>query len=181
MGIGDMMGIISFFIGVLIAYPALLIVLSIMFVGRTSKAAHRIDRGFRLPFIVGAVVAAISVFLVVALLSAGGQLQLIGAILFLIFSFWGTLGIAGMAQVFGARISAMGARERSPLYEMVSGGAVLTFAFAFPFLGWFVVLPIATVIGLGAATLSIFTRLPADKSGDAGSTGDEEETLLWQG
>lgn len=177
MGIGDMMGIIAFSIAVIIAYPALLILLSILFSKTAAKASYRLSQGFRLPFIIGLLVAGIGGVLVVALLSTGSILQLIGAILFLILSFWGTIGIAGMAQVFGARLTELDDRQPSTLFEWLAGSVVITLSFVFPLLGWFVMIPIATVLGLGATTLSFFTRIPMPEDKPVEPTRDE---TLWQ-
>lgn len=176
MGIGDMMGIIAFSIAVIIAYPALLILLSILFSGTARKANYRLSKGFRLPFIIGLLVAGGGGFLVVVLLSAGSVFQLAGVILFLILSFWGTIGIVGMAQVFGARLSDLDHRAPSPLFEWLSGSVVITLSFVFPLLGWFIMIPIATVLGLGAATLSIFTRIPMPEE----KSVDASDETLWQ-
>ncbi|MDQ7024202.1 MAG: hypothetical protein Q9P01_15270 [Anaerolineae bacterium] len=160
MGIGDIMALVSFIFGMIIAYPALLIFLNLLISGRTSKAAHRLNRGMKLPFFVGLIIATLGGFAVVALLSVGSVLQFFGVVLYLILSFWGTIGIAGLARVFGDRLAELSDKNPSPLYKMLSGGAILSLAFAFPLIGWFVLLPIGTIIGLGAATLSLVTRIP---------------------
>ena len=164
MGIGDIIGLVSFIFGMIIAYPALLIMLNVFFTGTTTKAAYRLHRGMKLPLFVGLVIAVIGGFVVLTLLSAGSVLQFIGVILYLLLSFWGTIGIAGMARVCGERLAELDHRDPAPLFKLLSGGAVLTLSFAFPLVGWFILIPLATVIGLGAATLSLFTRIPKDES-----------------
>jgi hypothetical protein len=163
MGIGDIIGLVSFAIGMIIAYPALLILLNILFAGTTNKSAYRLKRGMRLPFFVGLIITLIGGFAVVALLSAGSVLQLIGVFLYLLLSFWGTIGIAGIARVFGERLAEMDDQAPSILRKLINGGGVLTLSFAFPLIGWFVLIPLGTVIGLGAATLSTFTTIPNDE------------------
>jgi hypothetical protein len=160
MGIGDILALVSFIFGMIVAYPALLIFLSILFANTTAKAAYRLNRGIKLPFFVGLIIMIGGGFLVVFLLSAGSVLQFLGVVLYLILAFWGTIGLAGLAQVFGERLAEMGDKDPSPLYKMLSGGATLSLSFAFPLIGWFVLIPVGTAIGLGAATLSLFTRLP---------------------
>lgn len=162
MGIGDIMALVSFIFGVIVAYPALLIFLNLLFSGMTTKAAHRLNRGKKMPFFVGLIVAILGGFVVIALLSIGSVLQFFGVVLYLILSFWGTIGLAGLARVFGERLAELSDKNPSPLYKMLSGGAVLSLSFAFPLIGWFVLLPIGTILGLGAATLSIVTRIPKD-------------------
>ena len=70
MGIGDIIALVSFIFGMIIAYPALLILLNILFSGTTTKAAYRLHRGMKLPFFVGLVITIIGGFIVVFLLSA---------------------------------------------------------------------------------------------------------------
>lgn len=163
MGIGDIIGLVSFSFGMIIAYPALLMLLNILFAGTTSKAAYRLHRGMRLPFFVGLIIAIVGGFIVLNLLSAGSVLQFLGVILYLVLAFWGTLGIASMARVCGERLSELDHRDPAPLFRLLSGGAMLTLSFAFPLIGWFILIPLGTVIGLGAATMSLFTRIPKDE------------------
>jgi hypothetical protein len=167
MGIGDIIGLVSFIFGMIIAYPALLILLNILFSGTTTKAAYRLHRGMKLPFFLGLIIAIIGGFVVVFLLSAGSVLQFIGVIVYLLLAFWGTLGIAGMARVVGERLAELDHRDPAPLFRLLSGGAVLTLSFAFPLIGWFILIPLGTIIGLGAATLSLFTRIPKDDTADS--------------
>lgn len=175
MGIGDIIGVIAFIVGVVIAYPALLVMLSIVLPRMTAKARQRLDRGLRLPLVVGIVVWVVWGGAGFTLLQVGGPPQLIGAILMLALSLWGTIGLAGLAQVFGARLTAVSERQPSALREWMSGAGVLTLSFAFPVLGWLILIPLATLIGAGAATLSLVTRLqtaaPLTVTGDAAWQG----------
>ena len=158
MGIGDIMEAISITITMIIAYPAFLILLNLLFGKTTTRVAERLEQGMKISFFVGLLVVGIGAFLVITLVSAGSVLQLIGFILYLLLSFWGTIGNAGLARVFGARLSDMSERKTSPLYELLSGGFVITLSFAFPLVGWFVLMPIVSVITIGAMTLNLFTR-----------------------
>lgn len=160
MGIGDIIGFVSVGIGMIIAYPALLILLNILFSKTTERVAIRLESGMKWSFFAGLIVVVIGGFLVVSLLSAGSVLQFIGFVLYLILSFWGTVGNAALARLFGARITEMGDKKPSSLGEMLSGGFVLTLSFAFPLIGWFVVMPIITCIAVGAMTLNLFRRAP---------------------
>lgn len=158
MGIGDIIGFVSAGIGMIIAYPALLMLLNILFGKTTSRVAHRLDKGMKGSFFVGLIIVAPAAFLIFALISAGSVFQFIGFILYLLLSFWGTIGNAALARVFGMRLTDIGDDERSTLYQMLSGGFVLTLSFAFPLVGWFVVMPIMTCIGIGSMTMNLFSR-----------------------
>ena len=160
MGIGDIIGFVSVAIGMIIAYPALLILLNLLFGKTTSRVAYRLEKGMKLSFFVGLVIVGIGLFLVFALVSAGSVLQFIGVVFYLILSFWGTIGNAALSRVFGLRLSNLSEKEPSSLREMLSGGFVLTLSFAFPLVGWFVVTPIMTCIAVGAMTINVFSRKP---------------------
>ncbi|MEO1643827.1 MAG: hypothetical protein AAFR67_01475, partial [Chloroflexota bacterium] len=49
-------------------------------------------------------------------------------------------------------------RDRSPLSKLLAGGFALTLSFAFPLVGWFVLMPIISVMTIGAMTLNLFSR-----------------------
>ncbi|MEO1286449.1 MAG: hypothetical protein AAFV93_01670 [Chloroflexota bacterium] len=163
MGIGDVMGFVAISLFMIVAYPALLIVLSLFFQKRTQKARIRIEQGLIAPFFVGLVLAIPSYGLALAMISAGSVLQFLGAVLALLIATWGAIGIAGMAQQFGQRMADLSDGEQSTLKMWLSGGFVITLAIAFPLVGWFIIMPLCSVIGLGAATMSLFTRLPEAK------------------
>ncbi|MEL7434411.1 MAG: hypothetical protein AAFN11_10745 [Chloroflexota bacterium] len=158
MGIGDIIAAVSIGIGMIIAYPALLIVMNLLFHRTTSRVAERLDGGMKSSFAMGVVVVGIGGFATVALLSAGSVFQFIGFVLYLLLSFWGTVGNASLIRVFGERISSLDERERSPLSKLLAGGFALTLSFAFPLVGWFVLMPIISVITIGAMTLNLFSR-----------------------
>lgn len=160
MGIGDIIGFVSVGIGVIIAYPALLILLNLLFGKTTSRVAYRLDKGMKLAFFIGLIIVIPAGLAIFTLVSAGSVFQLVGFILYLLVSFWGAIGNAALSRVFGMRLTDMGDKDSSSLTEMLSGGFVLTLSFAFPLVGWFVVVPIMSCIGIGAMTINLFSRKP---------------------
>ena len=158
MGIGNTIAFVSVGLGVIFAYPALLILLNILYGKTTTRVAERLEGGMKGSFFVGLIVIGIVGGLIFVLVSAGSVLQLIGGIVYLLISFWGAIGNAALARVFGMRLADLGDKNPSTLYELLSGGFVLTLSFAFPLIGWFVVMPIMTCIGVGAMTLNLLSR-----------------------
>ena len=65
-----------------------------------------------------------------------------------------SLGLAGMVNLLGERIFP----EFNILKRSVWGSVVLSFACALPFVGWFLLLPCAGLIGFGAMILGFFQR-----------------------
>jgi hypothetical protein len=158
MGIGDIIALVSAITGMILAYPALLILLNVLFSQTTTRVADRLAHGMKWSFGAGLVIVVIGGLIISTLISAGSVLQLIGVLFYLLLSMWGTVGNAAIARVFGQRISAMSDRQPSALMEVASGGCVLTLSFAFPLVGWFVVMPLISVITIGAMTLNLFSR-----------------------
>jgi hypothetical protein len=97
-------------------------------------------------------------FLAGILVSLGSIFQLIGAVIYLFLLLWMFSGVASFSRLIGARISEFNERETSPLVETIVGAFILSFAMAFPLVGWFLLLPLTLVIGAGAVASSWFNR-----------------------
>ena len=65
-----------------------------------------------------------------------------------------SLGLAGMVNVLGERILP----EHSSLKKSEWGSVILSFACALPFVGWFLLLPYAALLGFGAVILGFVQR-----------------------
>jgi hypothetical protein len=65
-----------------------------------------------------------------------------------------SLGLAGMVNILGERIFP----ESNALKRSIYGSVVLSFACALPFVGWFLLLPYAGLLGFGAFILGLFQR-----------------------
>ncbi len=64
-------------------------------------------------------------------------------------------GLAAVVSVVGERVLALRNRDSSPFAQTAVGTLFLAGMGALPFLGWFVIAPIAALIGLGAFLMSI--------------------------
>lgn len=65
-----------------------------------------------------------------------------------------SFGLTGMVNLLGERILP----EVSTWKRTVFGAVILTFACALPFVGWFLLLPYAGFVGIGAFILGLFQR-----------------------
>ena len=65
-----------------------------------------------------------------------------------------SFGLAGLVSVLGERILP----EYSHLKKSIGGTVLLSFACALPFVGWFLILPYASLLGFGAVIISLFQR-----------------------
>jgi hypothetical protein len=71
--------------------------------------------------------------------------------------FWGFVGTAGYATIIGRRL--WGAADAWK--QTRNGGLVLACCAALPVVGWAVLLPAISVLGMGVNVRSWFTKLPA--------------------
>jgi hypothetical protein len=158
MSIGDSITLVSCLAGLMLALPAFLVFLSMTFNRTTTRAAERISGGWTLIFFMGLIPIVVIGFLAGVLVSLGSIFQLIGAVIYLFLLLWMFSGVASFSRLIGARISEFNERETSPLVETIVGAFILSFAMAFPLVGWFLLLPLTLVIGAGAVASSWFNR-----------------------
>lgn len=87
----------------------------------------------------------------VVLLQGGHPLvKLFGAVLLSTPVVLGLMGSAGLCDRIGAGLPAEG-DQLQPWRRVLRGGAVLSFAFVLPVIGWFLVLPWTLLSGVGAS------------------------------
>ncbi|HRI86976.1 MAG TPA: hypothetical protein PLJ47_03435 [Candidatus Hydrogenedentes bacterium] len=107
--------------------------------------------------IIGAVVAAPLFVAGLALLNSAAGLKLVGAILVSGLLLIGLLGSAGLARLVGMRL-ASATDQHYPWRRVLRGGIILSITFVLPIIGWFVVLPLTLVSGVGAIIVSRWGR-----------------------
>lgn len=163
-GMADVYAALFIMIGVLLSYPALLVVLRFLFPDLVGKAATRLQKTPWVCVLIGIPVAGVLTLVVAGLIdSAGGPLQAFGGALGLMGLSLAAFGAAGMAEIGGQRIAAMS--NQSPLFRhYLIGAFALTFASIFPLLGWFVFFPFGVAIAFGAATLAIARPYRAEEA-----------------
>ncbi|MEQ8674215.1 MAG: hypothetical protein RLP44_17710 [Aggregatilineales bacterium] len=154
MAIGDAILMTGCLAGFMVALPALLIFLNLMFTRTTFSAAQRLHTGFKMPLVIGIIAMVVIGFPASLLVSAGSIFQLFGTILWLFLLAWLFTGLATVARMLGGRLGMLSNREQSMMTEAVVGTFVLSFAIAFPLIGWFVILPLSMAIGVGATLIA---------------------------
>jgi hypothetical protein len=79
-----------------------------------------------------------------------------------------SIGSSGLAMLMGRRISEM-TGIRLAFGSLVKGSVIYSLALGFPFIGWFLFLPISIVMSLGAGARALWrsaqTMYPANPSG----------------
>ncbi len=154
MAIGDAIMFTGCLAGLMVALPALLIFLNLMFTRTTFSAAQRLHDGIMLPLVVGIIAMIVVGFPASLLVSAGSIFQLFGTVLWLFLLTWLFIGLAAVARMLGARLGYFAHRESSVMAEVFIGTFVLSFTIVFPFVGWLVILPISMAIGIGATIIA---------------------------
>ena len=153
MGIGDSLTLVSCLAGLMVALPALLIFNSLMFSQTTYYAALRLNRGAITPFFVGLIPAILLGGLTGIMISLGSIFQLLGVIGLLALLLWAFTGLAAIARLVGMRLGGVVGHDENPFFEITVGAFTLSFALAFPLIGWLLLLPFGLIIGLGATIL----------------------------
>ena len=87
---------------------------------------------------------------VVLLQGAHPLVKLLGAVILSAPVVLGLMGSAGLGDRIGAGLPAQG-DALQPWRRVLRGGAVLSFAFVLPVIGWFLVLPWTLLSGVGAS------------------------------
>jgi hypothetical protein len=101
-----------------------------------------------------------SAFAGVALLKVPNPaLKFAGATILLLLVLAGLVGSSGLASQIGFGL-ADPADEAQPWRRVLRGGAVLGLTFVFPLIGWFIILPLSLMMGIGALAGSLW-RPPA--------------------
>ena len=140
-------------IGILLSWPALLLALNFLLPAATTRIQIRMAQSPRRAFLVGLPVTAVFILLITTAIGAGsGLIQGFGYLLVgLLLALW-LLGGAGITRLMGQRMGALS--NQSELYNLTRGTAVFVLASLCPIIGWFLFLPITTVLVIGAAALS---------------------------
>lgn len=157
MSIGQSIFFVSCLAGIMLALPALLALISLVFHRTLDRTAARLERGWILPFFIGGVPLVMVGFAGTLFLSLGSIAQLLGTIIWLMLLTWGFAGLAGVARLLGSYVTF--GKNSSVLLETLIGGLVLAFAIAFPLVGWFVIFPMGVILGTGALTMALVGNL----------------------
>ncbi|MGH2522217.1 MAG: hypothetical protein ACRDH2_06910 [Anaerolineales bacterium] len=155
----DALGLTLFLILISLSLAAFFVVLAALFPKRTAQTRAASDAVPGRAFLVGLVN-----FLFFGALAAGsfalaqaaefGLLALPGLIVLAALTVGMSVGLAGVAQLVGARLAPL----RPEPVRTVLGALALGWACALPFVGWFVLLPYVALLGLGGFIVGLFYR-----------------------
>ncbi|MFQ5420063.1 MAG: hypothetical protein ACE5FD_19840 [Anaerolineae bacterium] len=147
-------------IGILLSVPALLVALNLLLPNVTRRAQTRLEKTPGRSFFLGVpVTAAFALFVAIASATNFGPIQAIGFVAALVGMGLGSIGGAGLARLLGERLTPL-AHPNSELTNLVRGAVVYELAALVPLVGWFLFIPIAGMMAMGAATFALFKWLP---------------------
>lgn len=155
----DLYIVVFSLIGILLSLPALLVVINLLLPNMTRLAAARLDHHPYQSFGLGLFVA--TCFVAFILITANinfGPVRATSFFAALVGMGLGTMGAAAMARLLGQRLHKI-ATPTSELTNLVRGAVVYELACLFPLVGWFVFIPLAGVMVLGAAALGLLDRI----------------------
>lgn len=148
-----------------IAFPGMLLAYRLLFPKFVGRAQARVARGAGGAFgigLLGGLMLAVPVTVLLAV--PFSPAQFFGASLLLFALAFASLGAAGVAGAMGAAYREADGDEISPTGAFVRGAVALELAAAFPFLGWFLVIPVMIFVSLGASVGALLGRRSAAPS-----------------
>jgi hypothetical protein len=167
MYMGDVFAIFGGMLAVGIALPGLLLAWSLIFPATVERARMRLEGTPWRCFWLGLAVVLVGGLPLAALLNVpAGPVQFVGWVGLFVLLACASLGAAGLAALMGERLrnpdvwrGGAGLTASAP-GALLRGAVALELAAVFPLVGWFVVIPIATICALGAALLALLRRGP---------------------
>ncbi|MDX1600284.1 MAG: hypothetical protein R3191_02080 [Anaerolineales bacterium] len=135
-----------------IAFPGMLLAYRLLFPQFVDRAQRRVSNGAGGAFgvgLVGALVLAIPVIVLLAL--PFGPAKFLGGSMLMASLAFASLGAAGVAAAMGANYQQAAGDDVSSTGAFVRAAVALELAAAFPFLGWFLVIPVMVFVSFGAA------------------------------
>lgn len=158
--IGDVLAVIGVVVTVVVSTWALVMTVSMLFGGRTMRAQARLEQAPWKTILLGAVMALVLGFIVVALLNQPNPLgKLIGWVIYLLMLVVMAIGLSGLAGLLARHLAQM-EPSLSPYGALSRSAFLCVVATLLPILGWFVVAPLTLFVSLGAGAQAVLERTP---------------------
>ncbi|HEY0074616.1 MAG TPA: hypothetical protein VGB77_10975 [Abditibacteriaceae bacterium] len=157
MTIGDVLAVVGVISGVCLSLWVLLIGVALLFEAKANAARRVLENEAGRAFGLGLLTVLPLGFGSIALLNAPGAFKFLGWILLLVLLATSLLGGSGMALLMGERTGARDERISS-LTALARGAGMMSLAWLFPVLGWFLIAPASVIAGLGAGAKVLWKR-----------------------
>jgi hypothetical protein len=139
-----------------IAFPGMLTAWKLLFPSIVERAGTRVAKKPWRTFWVGVGLTFIVTLPIGILLALPfGPAKFLGMVLLMLTLAFASLGAAGIPAVMADRLHMGSTVEPSSAAAFVRAAISLELAAAFPFIGWFIVIPIAIFISLGSAFFAV--------------------------
>lgn len=149
MTMADVMALFGTLLALGIAFPGMLLAWHLLFPATIARAQERLEATpWRCLFFGGATALPLALLLLILLNLPPAPLKLLGLFLTLSTLLLASLGAAGLAAKMGRPFG-------SGASALLRGALALELAAIFPFLGWFLVIPLALLASWGAALFAL--------------------------
>lgn len=146
---------------------ALLLTVALLLPAPVKRAHEMLTASFWRSFLLGLVnflfVAAIAALLARLGQRAGGVLAAILLLLAILLAIgltvFSVIGLSALTKLLGERIGP----EGTPFRQHLRGGTLLALAELTPYIGWFMLAPLAIITGFGAALQAVFRKRPVEE------------------
>jgi hypothetical protein len=156
----DTMAIFFVILGLSLAFPGLWLLCRGLWPRAAPGAAAICGKGLIKPFVAGLPVTMAMIFVVAVLSRFGSGGKIAAAATVCLYLIIANCGVAGLVTVIGENLASK-VNSEPPWRVTLRGGAALMLASLLPILGWFVILPLAIIIGCGAILISFLRAVAA--------------------
>ena len=155
----DVFAIFGTLLMLAIVFPGLLTACWLLFPNKVERARGRVEQTPGRSFWVGLVATFIIALPILTLFALPVEAGTVAGLVFLAGALaFALVGAAGIAAEMGCRLQKRSQNDMSTSASFVRGAIVLELAAAFPLIGWFVVIPLATITAVGATVLALLGR-----------------------
>lgn len=143
-------------VGLLISFNGIWLMSQAMWTITVQRAVEIHRHSMWKSFFLGLPIIAVGVIAFLSMSdSKNGMAGLIGILLISALFIFSSVGVAGIAALFGERLA--GEARPEPLWKLtLRGGCVLALSYLFPVAGWIVILPISLIVGCGATVRALW-------------------------
>ncbi len=166
MNLGVIFAIFGALLALAIALPGLLLAWALLLPAQVERARLRIERTPWRCLGLGLAATLLALLPVGGLLAMPGLLQLAGWVGLSMLLATASLGGAGLAAVMGHRLSKGPVSTLTPA-ALLRSAVALELAAIVPLVGWFVLLPLLSLLSVGAAILAVLRPAPARRPAPA--------------
>ena len=154
----DTMSVFFVIVGMLLAFSGLWLLCRGLWPGAVEGSTERCTKRIWFYFLAGLPLTLVTIAWTSVLFALGPVGKVVGVAVMCFYQLQANIGVAGLATAIGRRLPSP-VDQHSPWRATLRGGIALELTYLLPILGWFVVLPAATIIGTGAFNASLVSSL----------------------